>query len=193
MAKVEIEESELAALQRVNQFATTALANPRTRNAMLKVQKTLNPEQVIPELDAAEQVRGEFAPVMEQLAALTKKLDERDTKADEDRRTAEANARISAGHAYLAKHGYQAEGIAKIEELMLAEQTTSYAMGLALFEKLNPAPSPADMSRTSPWGANLDPGIQTSDDYKRLWESQGQDQQWLDESIAKVRSEFRNN
>lgn len=192
MPKIEVEESELAALQRVNKFAESALGNPKTRADMLRIQKTLNPDAVIPELDATDNVMKVVSGVEQKVDALMKKLDERDTKTEEDRRNHTLASKMQAGQEFLAKKGYNADGIKKVEDLMLAENIGSYAAGLALFEQMNPPAAPSDSSRTSRFGASFDDDFQKADDYKALWESQGQDENWLQQSLATVRKEFRN-
>ena len=191
MAKIEIEESELAALNAVHKVVQTALANPKTRTTMLTIQKTLNPDAVIPELDATEGVMKAVNAVNEKLDSFMTRLNESETAAAERSRTAELTQRVQNGQGLLKRAGYQKEGIDAIEELMLSEGISSYAAGKALFESLNPPASPADMSRTSKWGSSLDDDIQSGEAYKRLWETQGQDDSWLNENIAKVRNEFR--
>lgn len=190
MPKVEIEESELQQLQQVNSFATTALANPKTRAQMLRIQKTLHPDTAIPELDAEDHVSEAVKSVEQKVDALMAKMSERDAAAEESRRNAELSARMTAGHKMLREHGYQEDGIKKIEELMLAEGIASYAAGLALFEKQNPSSEPADTSRGSPFGSMSDNDM-NADDMKDLWESQGHSERWIEKSLASVRNEFR--
>lgn len=192
MAKVEIEESELAALHRVSKFTESALANPKTRASLLTIQKVLNPEAVIPEIDATAQVMSVVKELKDEMAADRKARDEERAKDDDARRTNGLQAKMMAGQKLLADHGYEAEGVKKIEELMLAEGISSYAAGMAYFERLNPPSQPADSSRTSRFGdlsGNAD--IQSAD-FKELWDSQGQSENWLQKSLAESRQQFRN-
>lgn len=190
MPKVEIEESELQQLQQVNSFATTALANPKTRATMLRIQKTLHPDTAIPEIDAEEHLMEGVRAVEKKVDDLMTKLSERDAAAEEARRNADLNQRMVAGQKMLREHGYQDDGIKKIEELMLAEGIGSYAAGLALFEKLNPPSEPADNSRAQPFGSVSDNDM-NAEDMKDLWETQGNSERWVEKSLANVRNEFR--
>ncbi len=192
MAKVELEESEVAALRRIEGVAQSMLSNPKTRTQFLKLQKEINPQAVIPELDAADTVMAAVTEVKTQVGDVLKRLEDREAKSEETRRNSELAARVTAGQDYLIKAGYNAEGIKKIEDLMLGENIGSYAAGLALFERLNPPASPSDASRTSRFGASFDEGFSTADDYKSLWGSQGQDDSWLNDAINNVRKDFRN-
>lgn len=193
MPKIEIEESELAALRSVNQFADQALNNPKTRAQMLRIQKQLNPDVVIPELDAEEAVMSTVSKVSEKVDSLMKKLEERETAEQQARNDAALQAKITAGQNMLRSKGYNDEGIKKIEELMMEEGIGSYAAGLTYFEKLNPPSEPADGSRGSPFGSVSDNDMSMSnEDMKELWESQGHSDAWLRKSLDQVRRDFRN-
>lgn len=188
MAKVEIEESELAELRQVNTFVTAGLKNPKTRTQLLGVQKTLNPDAVIPEIDAAEGVMKSVKAVEDKVDAFMQKLTERDAQSEEQRRTASLQDKMSKGQDYLRGNGYNEDGVKKVEELMLAEGISSYAGGLALFEKLNPPSRPAEAS-TRRWIAPQ--GGEPIADNKALWESQGDDENWLRSAINDASPAFR--
>ncbi len=188
MAKIEIEESELANLKAVNTFVEAGLKNPKTRTQLLGVQKTLNPEAVIPELDAAEGVMKSVNAISERLDGFMKKLDERDTQSEETRRTNALQEKMTKGQQYLRDSGYGDDGVKKIEELMLQEGISSYAAGMAYFERLNPPPKPSNGS-SSRWPAPI--GDIASPDNKALWESQGDDDTWLHDAINAASPAFR--
>lgn len=190
MAKVEIEESELESLRRVNKFAETALSSDKTRRKMLEIQKTLNPTQPIPEIDESERVMQSVSKVEEKFDALMKKLEEKETKFEEERATSAAQKRIQDGERYLAEQGYTPEGIKTITDFMVKENIPSYAAALAYYEKLNPPQAPADNSRMSV----MDEVFSRDDkgpDFKELVDSQGHSEKWLRESLAHVRKDYR--
>ena len=191
MAKVEIDQAELDALRRVQGFADAALANPKTREDMLRINKALNPDKPIPELDATDRVLGVVKVVEEKLDGVLKTIG----KAEEDRLEREAKAgiqsRIDAGQALLRRHNYTAEGIDKIEKLMLERGIGDYEAGMALFASLNPPSAPADAS-SSRWGSMSDQPLSPgNEDYKELFESQGQSENWLQNQLTNIRREFR--
>ncbi len=159
---------------------------------MLRIQKTLYPDSAIPELEVSERVSANVKSVEEKLDAVMKRLEDRDNKSEENRRTAELQDRVAKGQNYLTGLGYNADGIKKIEELMLAENIASYAAGAALFEKLNPSPQPSDTTRGTPFSGVTDTAMH-ADDMKELWDSQGRSDAWLQKSLAGVRRDFRGN
>lgn len=192
MPKVEIDESELATLRQVNNFANTALGNPKTRQQMLRIQKAINPDAVIPELDAADSVRGELGEVMQEVKNLTKSISEEREARAREKQDSDAMGKIQKGRDFLVSKGYTAEGVQSIEAMMAAEGILSYAAGEAYWAKLNPAPAPADHSRSNGFfGPSAVDNIK-ADDYKALWESAGRDESWVDASIQNVLKDFRN-
>ena len=92
------------------------------------------------------------------------------------------NSRVEDGRKVLANAGYNAEGIEKVEKLMLDRQIADYDAGMALFERINPPSRPMD-EPSSRWGSNLPTEIEQGADYKQLWETQGQDDQWLKNAL----------
>lgn len=189
MPKVEVDEAELQQLRQVQSFTNNALKNPATRAELLRIQKTLDPSVVIPEIDAADAVRKDLKGVEDRMEAFLKRQEERDANEEERRREGELQNRMRQGQEFLRSNGYTADGIAKVEALMVQEGIISYAAGQALYERLNPPSAPADHSRNNRFSGPTDHNIR-SDDYKGLWESQGNSEEWLEESLRTVRAEF---
>lgn len=183
MPKVEIDETELEALQRVNKFAAAALQNPKTREKMLRLQKELNPDAVIPELDARDSVLESVKAVEQRLNKVVETIETATNKQAEDRATAAAQKRIEDGEAMLRAKGYNDDGIKAITELMTAEGIASYGAALAYFERLHPPARPAEAS-ASRFISGAEENIESAD-YKPLWESQGSSDAWLQSELAK--------
>lgn len=188
MAKVEIEEADLVAYRRIHGVADALLTNPETRQEFLALQKKINPKAVIPEIDARDAVLSaidaKLNPIMEELRGFKASRE----KDDQDRAERGLRRQREEGVSYLKGEGYLADGVQKIEELMLAENISSYAAGLALFERRNPPSQPADHSGSlipvQTGGADA-----TGDDYKDLWDSQGRSEKWERDILTKIRSE----
>ena len=69
MALVEIDDGELASYKQVATVVNGLMANPKTRRTLLQAQKELNPNLVIPELDATAPVLDELKSFRADLAA----------------------------------------------------------------------------------------------------------------------------
>lgn len=194
MPKVEIDEAELASLRNIREFTNTAFSNPKTREKMLRVQKDLNPEASVPEIDAADRVMGAVDKVMERVEAMSKRMDDREKNERETEATGRATRRLQEGQELLARNGYNAEGVKKIEDLMVERGISDYEAGLVLFEKKNPKPAPSEYS-SGRWGSMSDVENVQADDFKPLWETGGKGGEadaWLNGQIKKIRTEFRN-
>lgn len=142
MPLVEVDESELLAHRRLTEQFNQLLANPKTRTAVLKAQKELHPELVIPELDAAEPVRGEISELREEVRAFMKAQQE----AAEERAKQEAMRSLEGkwkkGQKALRANGYTDEGIAAIEKLMEEKGLADHEIAAAYWDKMNPPQQP---------------------------------------------------
>lgn len=184
----EIDDAQLAAFQNVDAFVRRGLQNPKTRRKLLEIQKTLNPDTAIPELDESD-------PLHEKIAALDKKIDDfaegltkRDTERAEEVRLAEMRGKWEAGQAFARKKGYADEGLKKLETFMEQHGIANHEHAIPFFEKQNPPPVPAVSSGTR-WDFF---GPQTSEtpDLKKLYD--GQEEAFLNETIADTLNRVRN-
>jgi hypothetical protein len=139
---VEIDENELAGLKSLQSTVQKWLGNPGARRKILEAQKVLDPNIVIPELDAAKPLEEALAKMDEKLSTLDKRL----SKDAEDRETAkklgELNSRWEKGRSELRTQGYTDEGITKIEKLMEERGIADHDAGSALFDRMNPPEVP---------------------------------------------------
>jgi hypothetical protein len=189
MAKIEIEESELANLQRVNSVAALIGKNPKARALLQEAVAIAAPD----EAGSEHAIRREFS---EQFSGVTKKIDDfieaqnkerEERKADEARR--ELEGRWARGRAELREAGYNDEGIASVEKLMEQEGVPSHKAAAALHEKLHPPPEPvvAGGSRWNWFDRNAEAENDTA--YNALMN--GDDEGWLARSIPAALKEVR--
>lgn len=112
--------------------------NPKTRLGVQRLVKEIEPDRVIPELDAAQPVLDELKALRDQIAEKDKKEAEKEAaraKADEERET---TLRLESGRSLLRSRGYQKEGIEKIEKLMVDRNLPDFDAAMALFERDQP-------------------------------------------------------
>lgn len=165
MPPVEIDETELANYRQVAGAMQQMLANPQTRRKVLEAQKILRPDAVIPELDAAK-------PVLDEIAALSKRFDdfraettkERDTREEKDRLNS-LKGRWSQGQAVAKAQGYDSDGLKALESFMEEHGIADHDIAIPAFERKHPPAQP--VSATSP---RLYPSIgdMKSDDSMKL-------------------------
>lgn len=187
MAKIEIDETDLVNYQQLAGAMQKMLANPEARRKLLEAQKKVNPDAVIPELDATK-------PLDEALSNIKKDVDETrkmlaDDKADREKeKTLSAlRSRWENGRLVARKSGYTAEGLESLEKFMEDKGIADHEIAMPAFEKLHPPEAPIadsgsnfDMLRAIP---------KSGDDMKMLFE--GNDQEFLAKKIKETLTDIR--
>ncbi len=180
MAKREIDESVLQQYASLAKFYEASLANPETRQDVLKIQKKLNPKAVIPELDAQEPVNAALAEIRKELA------EDRAARAKEKEEAEALAARKSlenkwmSGQAKARDLGYSDEGLKKLEEFMQENGVADHEIAMSHFEKINPRETPI-ASNANPFSNIFSPDMRKSDEMKGLFENHGDG--WLNQQI----------
>ena len=142
MALVEIEDSELASYKQVTGVMQRMLNNPKTRRQILEAQKTLDPNLVIPELDAATPVLEEVKSLRELLAADKAEREVEKAEREKTERMAKLQSQWDSGRARLRQQGYQEEGIQAVEKFMEDKGIADHEVGAAAFERMHPPVEP---------------------------------------------------
>jgi hypothetical protein len=142
MALVEIEESQLGAYQKVTEELNRLLNNPKTRRMVLQAKKTLDPDAMIPELDAAEPLRQEQSALAEKIDQMQKRLEEAEEKRAERERLTELSKTWESGRNKLRASGYTDEGLANVEKFMEEKGVADHEVAAAAFERLHPPVEP---------------------------------------------------
>ena len=177
----EVDDQTLRELANYGAFVRRGLENPKTRRKMLEINKELNPQTAIPEIDESDPLRAEIADLR---ADVHKEREERGQREALN----ELTQKWLAGQAAARKRGFTDESLEKLEKFMGENSLVSHEMAIPAYQELNPPPKPAVNSSTR-WdffGQQPDNGP----DLKMLYE--GKDEQWLDgqitDTLNKVRS-----
>lgn len=171
---IEIDETQLASLQKTAKSVQAMLKNPKTRMQVLQAYKENHPDEAVPELDAA-------APYTERMNRLETAVIDFMKKQEEDRekdkietRLEEIRRQAERGREILKSRGYTEDGIKAIEEFRDKKGLVDYDDAISLWELNNPAPAVAE-----PEGMDFF-GLRSSDDdgndfHKKLFDSLGED------------------
>ena len=142
MAKVEIDETELATYRQVFSAVRQGLANPKTRPKLLEVQAELTPEAVSPEVtfrssldELKTEVLSEIGKLREETAKDKADREERDSRS-------QLNARWAESQMAARTAGYTAEGLEKLERFMEEHGVADHRIAIPAFEKENPPAQP---------------------------------------------------
>lgn len=189
---IEVDENAFANSQRLTALVQKMLSHPEARKKVLAAQKDIDPNVVIPEIDARK-------PVEEGLAAIQKEM--RDfmeaQKAEKEKERDEARknqfiTEFERGRQMLREAGVTDEGLKKVEELMTRAGIVDHEIGWAAFSKLNPEPEPAPPAPNFGFGGIFSDVSKNPDEFiKSMHASRGNDEAALDKRIHEVLTEER--
>lgn len=141
----EITDQELDAAKKAIGLIQQLTANPDARAHFERSLKVIDPKVKTAEDQAAELAK----PYVDQIAALQKRLDERDeaeAAARAERDEAEALAKLETGFDLLRKEGVTDEGMEKVKALMKEKTIPDPMAAFALYERMNPPPPDMEAS-----------------------------------------------
>lgn len=189
---VEIDENELSGLRQLQATVQKWMSNPAARQKILEAQKTINPDAVIPEIDAAKPIQDAMAKLDQRFSDFEKRLDEDKAAREEAKKLSELNSRWNKGRAMLSEQGYTTEGIERIEKLMEERGIADHDAGAALFDRLNPPEQPI-MPDNSGFGMLTEAFTPSGDanaeaDRKLLFDNPDA---WLNKSVTETLKDIR--
>lgn len=192
MAKIEVDETEVAASQQLTRLFADVLNNPEARKKFLEAKKVARPNEPIPEIDAAK-------PVVDMVSGVEKKLDEflaaqRKEKEEENsaKRVAEFTASWDRSKAKLkAEEGWLDDGLEKVESFAKDRGIPDFEAAAALWLKQNPPPSPTEPSGYGRWDMFNAPSEGESDYMKKLLETRGESEAVVNNEIKAALAEIR--
>jgi hypothetical protein len=191
MPKIEVEESDLLASAQTVKAVQAMLANPKARSLLLNAQKIINPNAVIPEIDAKAPIEAEIAKEREARLALEKRLDDEKAANEAAAKTRSFKDKWEADKADLRRQGYTDEGVSKIEKLAEERGIPSLEAAAALFDKLNPPATVAAPSGGIGGWDLFQPAAEEDTNMKKLLESKGEDNMALNSMINSALTEVR--
>ncbi|MDE2472855.1 MAG: hypothetical protein KGL35_30090, partial [Bradyrhizobium sp.] len=148
MALVEIDESELRSHRAVTEAMQKLLSNPKTRGQLLRLQKEVNPDVVIPEVDAVEPFQAEVGEVKNALAEMKKMLADEQAAREAEKKQAELRASWDRGRTKLRNSGYTDEGLTAVEAFMEEQGIANHEVAAAAYERLHPPQTPVRAAAT---------------------------------------------
>ena len=189
MSMKEIDEAELVRLQNVASVVNKMLSNPESRIKVLEAQKIVNPQSVVPEIDATKPFKEAIGSVQEKLSALEKKMEEKETAREEAAQKKELENKWMLGRKMANETGYTEDGIKKLEEFMVENGIAEHRLAMPAFEREHPLPAPVASSRQ---GFDAFQVLSdTGEEMKKLLETQGQDNGVVRSLVNKALNDVR--
>lgn len=186
---VEIDETELANLRRLQGIADTISKNPKARALLQQAVETASPDQVGPET----MLRREFTEGIETIRAELAKDREERAKQEEERQKQEGMQRLeqqwATGRSHARDEGYTEEGLQKLEAWMETNGVANHKVAIPAFERENPPPPPMADGNSGRWDF-FSPQDREQPDIKALME--GNEDQFLGTAIRSTLADIRN-
>ena len=143
MPMVEVDELQLQQDRKLRSTVETWLKHPKAKRKILEAQKLVDPKADIPELDEPDPIEAATKPLVEQIAALNKKIDEDKEMRDRDGKIAEIKRVQDAGwKVLLGERRYTEAGKKAVEEIMEKKAILDPLDAAAIFERDHPPQSP---------------------------------------------------
>lgn len=189
MARIEVEEADLAASQGVVAVVNQIMKNPKARTMLLRARKEADPSVSIPELDAADPINNAVEDVRKELAALRAEREADKLKVEEDAKIRAFTAKWDEQADQLRREGWRMDGLEKIREFAMTNQIPNLIHAAAAWERENPAPDPATQS-SGMWSMFDAPGEKDTF-VEDMMKTKGESNARLDQEIQKVLAEVR--
>ncbi len=199
MARVEIDESELVALQSVHRAVSSLMTHPEARQMVLEARKKVDPNAMIPELDAAKPIKDEMAKIRQEQSDFMKKIEDDRIARETTEKTNQFKASWETSKSRVRGDypHFNDEALKAIEDMCVERGIADFEAGAALFAKKNPPPTPeAPSGFGSGWNFFDAPSQQGEDEsMKKYIEAQmksgGDDDRALDSMIRETLSDVR--
>jgi hypothetical protein len=190
---VEVDEVDFQRNQALRQTVEKIMAHPEARLLVEQAHKLVVPDAKTPTLDAQKKQSEPIDALRKEVSDFIKAQNEANTKRETDAQLAALTARRDAGFAELrTKHGYNPDGIKKIEEIMEKKGILDPLDAAVIFERDNPPPAPVQSSSSS-WNFPEIPKDGGDAYEKALLDSRGNNDLIAERRAMEVLQEIRGN
>jgi hypothetical protein len=194
MAKVEVEEADFLANQKVLGLVQKMVADPKARRKVLEAQKIVEPNTVLP-TDYQDEVMAEVKKTNDAVAALNKKYEDEKAAAEAQKRTDAFQKAWGDAKAQAIKDGVQPEAVAEIEKLATERGIPDFEAATALYLKQHPPAAPAAPNAGNGFGGFnfFEPGPDdgAKKDMDALLASKGESEGTLNSMIGRALADSR--
>lgn len=193
MPTIEVDEAAFQSNQALAKRVQAMLAHPEARKKVLSAYKDIDPNAVIPEIDAKKPVEEAISQISEKFDKFVEEQKAERAKEREEAQRNEVALKFNAGRAKLRdQYGVTEEGLKKVEELMASAGIIDHEIAYAAFSKLNPEPEPAPPSPNFGFRQIFGDQSKNPDEFlKAMHASRGGDEAALDKRIYEVLQETR--
>lgn len=142
MPMVEVDELELQQNRKLREQVSNWIKNPKAHRKLLEAQKIIDPKANIPELDEPDPIEAATKPLADQVAALTKKIEDDAAGRERDARLQSLMKLKDDGIKALRSQRYTDDGIKAVEKIMEEKGILDPLDAAAIFERDHPPQNP---------------------------------------------------
>lgn len=192
MPQITVDESAWLSRSAVDEAVSKMLAHPKARKMVLQAQKMVNPEAVIPELDAAEPINSELAEVKRMIAEEAAARRAEAEARNQEKQLQQFQQGWERQKAQLRQAGWQDQGITAIEKFAHDNGIGDLSIAADAWERRNPPPSPETPNGAGGWNF-FDNVLGDQDDkfVEKMIASRGEDEAALNAEINATLKEYR--
>ena len=151
MPMVEVDEVQLQQNNKLKQTVEGWLKNPKARRKVLEAQKLVDPKADIPELEEPDPIEAATKPLADQVAALSKQIEEDKVTRERDTRLQQLQALKDNGIKRLRDQRYTDDGIKAVEKIMEEKGILDPLDAAAIFERDHPPQAPLQQTGSGGW------------------------------------------
>src|ERR1700733_7794528 len=138
MATIEVDESELGHLKKIQATLAKINADPEGKRLLQKAHKKIDPQAITPDLDADAEKEKLTTDTTTKIAELEAKILADKAEREKNESLAALNKKFEDGRAELRKQRYTPEGIEAVEKFMQERGIPDHLVAAAYLEKQNP-------------------------------------------------------
>jgi hypothetical protein len=138
MARIEVEESDLAQFHKIRDTLAKINADPEGKKLLQRAHKKIDPHAITPDIDEEEQKLALKTELEKKIEELEAKYRTDKEEADKEKSLSSLNAKFEAGRKALKDQRYTDEGIEAVEKFMNERGIPDHLVAAAYLEKQNP-------------------------------------------------------
>ena len=192
--KVEIDEDELTALQRVTAVVNNVMKNPKAAVLVEQALKTVDPNAKTPNMDREAAVAAPVDDIRKEFSEYKKQQEADKLAADNQRKLDAIQVNVTEGIGRLRRAGWTDDGIAGVQKTMEERGIIDVDIAAAYYEKQHPPQAPMTPGGSGAWNFMEMPDS-TDADLKKLVETKGESVALIDkmahDALQEVRGQSR--
>ena len=194
MPTVDIDETELLRLRRLNDTVNSMTRSPSAKRKLLEALKDVHPDDpAVKELEKPDPTEDRFTKLERELAEERKARADSDAEREKNLKLDSIRREQDAGFAELARAKWTPDGIAKVKAVMEEKGILDVAIAAKWIESQMPPADPVTPGGYGAWNFSDAMAGESDVDLKKLIESKGENEGLLrkmaGEAIAEVRGQ----